>query len=45
MENLSFDSFLQESNLIRLLDTSNHTIIPINTTIRILITSDDVIHS
>lgn len=45
IKNLSFDSFLQESNVIRLLDTSNHIIIPTNTTIRLIISSEDVIHS
>lgn len=45
LNNLEFDSFLKESSIIRLLDTSNHLILPINTTIRILISSEDVIHS
>lgn len=45
LKNLSFDSFLQESSNIRLLETSNHVIIPTNTTIRLLISSEDVIHS
>lgn len=45
LKDLSFDSFLQESNIIRLLDTSNHMIIPTKTTIRLLVSSDDVIHS
>lgn len=45
LNNISFDSFIIESNKIRLLDTSNHLILPINITIRILISSEDVIHS
>lgn len=45
LNNIEFDSFIVESNNIRLLDTSNHLILPINTTIRILISSEDVIHS
>ncbi len=43
--NLEYDSFMTESNVIRLLDTSNHLILPINTTIRMLVSSEDVIHS
>lgn len=42
---LEFDSFMAESNKIRLLETSNHLILPTNLTIRILVSSDDVIHS
>nr|YP_010350290.1 cytochrome c oxidase subunit II [Pyemotes zhonghuajia]UOK09674.1 cytochrome c oxidase subunit 2 [Pyemotes zhonghuajia] len=45
LNSMTFDSFIQNNNLIRLLDTSNHLIIPINTPIRMLITSEDVIHS
>lgn len=45
MKNISFDSFLIESSKIRLLETRNHMIIPVNTTIRLLISSEDVIHS
>ena len=44
-ENLNFDSFIRESKIIRLLETNNHIIIPRNISIRILISSDDVIHS
>lgn len=45
INNIKFDSFIEESTKIRLLDSSNHIILPNNTTIRSLITSDDVIHS
>jgi len=44
-KNIAFDSFLAESEEIRLLETSNHLILPYETSIRALITSDDVIHS
>lgn len=42
---LSFDAYIEESNTTRLLETSNHLILPILSSIRILVTSDDVIHS
>jgi len=45
IKSLEFDSFLSESSTIRLLDSSNHLILPNGTTIRALISSDDVIHS
>lgn len=44
-KNLYFDSFITEEKSIRLIRTSNNLIIPNSTTIRMLITSDDVIHS
>lgn len=44
-KNLSFDSYMESSDKIRLLEVSNSLILPINTTIRLLITSRDVIHS
>lgn len=48
--NINFDSFLiADSDLIlgdlRLLTVDNYLILPINTSIRLLITSNDVIHS
>ena len=43
--NVAFDSFLTDSSSIRLLETSNHLILPYKSSIRTLITSDDVIHS
>ena len=50
MEGISFDSFLvDESDLelgdLRLLTVDNYLVLPINTNIRMLITSNDVIHS
>lgn len=45
---IEFDSFIiQENriNQIRLIDVDNRLIIPINTQIRIIVTSNDVIHS
>lgn len=48
-KNVNFDSFilidLNNLNLFRLLDVDNRLILPINLQIRILIRSDDVIHS
>ena len=35
----------RESNIFRLLDTDNHTIIPFKTHVRILISSADVLHA
>lgn len=45
LKNVSFDSFLRNSSYIRLLETSNHLILPYKSSIRTLITSEDVIHS
>lgn len=45
IENLSFNRIIIRNNLIRLLNTSNHLIIPIMTPVQILISSKDVIHS
>nr|ALJ93729.1 cytochrome c oxidase subunit II [Foenatopus ruficollis] len=47
-KNIEFDSFMNKYNKInsfRLLDVDNNVILPINTNIRILINSNDVIHS
>jgi len=49
-QQIEFDSYLkstedQNFNNFRLLDVDNHTIIPINTQIRVLITAADVLHS
>ena len=35
----------RETNIFRLLDTDNHTIIPFKTHVRILISSADVLHA
>lgn len=48
--NLEFDSYIIPRNEIstegfRLLDVDNRTVIPINSQIRILVTSSDVLHS
>nr|YP_010222643.1 cytochrome c oxidase subunit II [Sastragala esakii]UCC46106.1 cytochrome c oxidase subunit II [Sastragala esakii] len=48
--NMEFDSYMKpnnelENNEFRLLDVDNRTVLPINSQIRILITSADVIHS
>nr|UZA61289.1 cytochrome c oxidase subunit 2 [Rhynchothorax sp. JZ-2022] len=45
--NLEFDSFMvpQDESLVRLLEVDNRTVLPVSTTIRILTTSTDVIHS
>jgi cytochrome c oxidase subunit 2 len=45
IENLKFDRIIIKNNLIRLLNTSNHLVIPIITPTQILISSKDVIHS
>lgn len=45
LKNLNFDSFIEDSNLIRLLNTSNFIVIPKKTVIRAVISSEDVIHS
>lgn len=47
---LEFDSYMiprteGETNIFRLLDTDNHTIIPFKTHVRILISSADVLHA
>jgi len=49
-QQIEFDSYLksiedQNFNNFRLLDVDNHTIVPINTQIRVLITAADVLHS
>lgn len=47
-KNIEFDSYINKSinkNSFRLLDVDNNTIIPLNTQIRIIVTSNDVIHS
>lgn len=46
----SFDSYIIPENKLkpgqkRLLETDNRVILPVNTTVRVLVTSDDVIHS
>lgn len=43
--NIEFDSFITKSKNIRLLDTDTAIIVPINTLIRVLTTSQDVIHA
>nr|YP_010726232.1 cytochrome c oxidase subunit II [Gilpinia tabulaeformis]WDY84707.1 cytochrome c oxidase subunit II [Gilpinia tabulaeformis] len=47
-KNIEFDSYMNKSlnkNSFRLLDVDNNTIIPMNTQLRLIITSNDVIHS
>nr|WDY84617.1 cytochrome c oxidase subunit II [Macrodiprion sp. 2 GYN-2022c] len=47
-KNIEFDSYMNKSlklNSFRLLDVDNNTIIPLNTQLRMIITSNDVIHS
>nr|YP_010528151.1 cytochrome c oxidase subunit II [Abia zhui]UXW64292.1 cytochrome c oxidase subunit II [Abia zhui] len=49
-KNIEFDSYMIPSNLMnknsfRLLDVDNNLILPINTNMRMLVTSTDVIHS
>nr|AZL93272.1 cytochrome c oxidase subunit 2 [Helorus sp. ZJUH_2016017] len=47
-KNLNFDSFMIKKNYLnnfRILDVDNHLILPFNTKINLLITSNDVIHS
>jgi len=39
------ENFIENSNILRLLKTREITVLPVNTTTRILITSADVIHS
>jgi cytochrome c oxidase subunit 2 len=44
--NFSFDSFMkQNSSTFRLLEVSNNVVLPFLTQIRLLVSSDDVIHS
>nr|AFI54723.1 cytochrome c oxidase subunit II [Acanthosoma labiduroides] len=48
--NMEFDSYMKPSNELknnefRLLDVDNRTVLPINSQIRVLVTSADVIHS
>nr|ARX96616.1 cytochrome c oxidase subunit 2 [Sceliphron madraspatanum] len=45
--NIKFDSYMQmySMNKFRLLDVDNHMIIPMKTSIRLMVTSMDVIHS
>jgi len=45
IENLKFNSMIIKRNLIRLMRTSNHLIVPTMTPTQILISSKDVIHS
>jgi cytochrome c oxidase subunit 2 len=45
-----FDSYItpqdrRDKNIFRLLDTDNHTVLPINSFIRIIVTAADVLHS
>nr|DBA07039.1 TPA_asm: cytochrome c oxidase subunit II [Neodiprion lecontei] len=47
-KNIEFDSYMNKSinkNSFRLLDVDNNTIIPSNTQIRMIVSSNDVIHS
>nr|WEG22891.1 cytochrome c oxidase subunit II [Gilpinia sp.] len=47
-KNIEFDSYMNKSlklNSFRLLDVDNNTIIPTNTQMRMIVTSNDVIHS
>nr|UZA61265.1 cytochrome c oxidase subunit 2 [Endeis sp. JZ-2022] len=43
--NIEFDSFMTKSKNMRLLDTDTAMIVPMNTLIRVLTTSQDVIHA
>ena len=43
--NLDYDSYLLNDSLFRLLDVDNSLIFPVNTKIRLIIGSTDVIHS
>lgn len=45
IENLKFNCIIMKNNLIRLMNTSNHLIIPSIIPVQILISSKDVIHS
>ncbi|WP_331256585.1 cytochrome c oxidase subunit II [Candidatus Bealeia paramacronuclearis] len=49
-QKVSFDSFLIEDDKLkpgqmRLLETDNHVVVPVNTNVRVITTSADVIHS
>nr|YP_010531231.1 cytochrome c oxidase subunit II [Nesodiprion biremis]UXW93518.1 cytochrome c oxidase subunit II [Nesodiprion biremis] len=47
-KNIEFDSYMNKNlnnNSFRLLDVDNNMIVPLNTQIRLIITSNDVIHS
>nr|YP_010385509.1 cytochrome c oxidase subunit II [Halotydeus destructor]UPN63253.1 cytochrome oxidase subunit 2 [Halotydeus destructor] len=44
-ESLKFNSMLTKNKMMRLMETSNHLIIPMKTPTQMLITSKDVIHS
>jgi cytochrome c oxidase subunit 2 len=41
----SFDANLNEKAKPRLLETDNRVVLPVNTTVRVLLTADDVIHA
>nr|YP_003434431.1 cytochrome c oxidase subunit II [Chaetoderma nitidulum]ABM69275.1 cytochrome c oxidase subunit 2 [Chaetoderma nitidulum] len=48
-KNLKFDAFMLNDNQInmgeyRLLETNNHVVVPMNSSVRLLVTSEDVIH-
>lgn len=45
IDNLRFNRIIIKNNLIRLINTSNHLVIPIITPVQILVSSKDVIHS
>jgi len=45
LSKLKFNSIVTKNNNLRLIESSNHLIIPIKTPTRILVTSKDVIHS
>ena len=45
MDTFSFDSYISSDRFLRLLDVDNRLIVPLNTPIRFLATSVDVIHS
>lgn len=44
-KNIFFNSIINKSDILRLMQTSNHLVLPIKTPIRIVVTSKDVIHS
>jgi cytochrome c oxidase subunit 2 len=45
LKEIQFDSFIERNRKIRLLLANNHLILPSKTTIRSIVTSEDVIHS
>lgn len=45
LKEINFSSLIIKSNSKRLIDTSNHLVVPIQTPTRIIITSKDVLHS